>query len=72
MEYTMKREVLQKFFMNRGIDIPNLNPEKWVENLDGSPSANFYLDFSTGEITYISGSGKNSVKLATDKNRGRH
>jgi len=60
----VRKEVLQRFFENRGINIPDLNPEKWVDEVAGGPvSARFYRDFLSGRIHYISGSGNTHISF---------
>ena len=60
----MRKEVLQRFFRNRGINIPDLNPEKWADAVAGSPvSSRFYRDFLSGRIHYISGTGNTHISF---------
>ncbi len=53
----MPKYVLQKYFENRGINIPDLNPEQWAAHLNGPASAKFSQDFATKVIKYESGTG---------------
>jgi len=59
----MRKEVLQKFFENRGIDIPDLNIDKWRELVDGGPtSARFAVDWD-GRSHYYSGTGNTHLSF---------
>ncbi len=56
----MRKEVLEKFFKGRGINIPDLDPRQWAQGLDvGQPvAAHFFYDFGSGRTHYLSGSGR--------------
>lgn len=66
---------LEKFFENRGINIPQLDPQKWVEencklcmelDMELPVSANFYHEYGTKRDWYESGSGATRVIINHD------
>jgi len=59
----MRKKILQKFFLNRGINIPDLDLEKWRLLVDVGPtSASFTLDWD-GRTHYYSGSGRTHLSF---------